>query len=69
MDRFQFCAGLLGGAALAALPLAAFPQAAPTPRLDAVQATNMAWLLLMLSHLITNAYLQRGQAIASDNAQ
>ncbi len=69
MDRFQFCAGLLGGAALAALPLAAFSQAAPTQRLDAVQATNMAGRLRMLSQRITKAYLQWGQSIAPDNAR
>lgn len=69
MDRFQFCAGLLGGAALAALPTLAFSQAAPPQRLDTPRATDMAGRLRMLSQRCTKAYLQWGQAIASESAR
>lgn len=69
MNRFQFCAGLLGGAALAALPLPALPQPAPAQRLDTPQATNLAGRLRMLSQRTTKAYLQWGQAIAPDKAR
>ncbi|MBS0609203.1 MAG: type IV pili methyl-accepting chemotaxis transducer N-terminal domain-containing protein [Proteobacteria bacterium] len=69
MDRFQFCAGLLGGAALAALPATAFPQAAPAQRLDVARATDMAGRLRMLSQRCTKAYLQWGQSIASEKAR
>ena len=42
MDRFQFCASLVSGAALAALPRAAFAQAQPAQRLDTPRAIDMA---------------------------
>ena len=69
MNRFQFCAGLLGSAALAALPIPAFPQAASAQRLDAPSAIDMAGRLRMLSQRCTKAYLQWGQSIASDSAR
>ncbi|MHA7602203.1 type IV pili methyl-accepting chemotaxis transducer N-terminal domain-containing protein [Alicycliphilus sp. T452] len=69
MDRFQFCAGLLGGAAFAALPFPAFPQAAPAQRLDTPRAIDMAGRLRMLSQRSTRAYLQWGQSIASESAR
>lgn len=69
MDRFQFCAGLVSGAALAALPRGTFAQATPAQRLDTPQAIDMAGRLRMLSQRSTKAYLQWGQSIASDSAR
>ncbi|HQQ70236.1 MAG TPA: type IV pili methyl-accepting chemotaxis transducer N-terminal domain-containing protein [Alicycliphilus sp.] len=69
MDRFQFCASLVSGAAMAALPRAAFGQAQPAQRLDTPRAVDMAGRLRMLSQRCTKAYLQWGQAIASDSAR
>ena len=69
MDRFQFCASLVCGAALAALPRAAFAQATPAQRLDTPRAIDMAGRLRMLSQRCTKAYLQWGQSIAGDSAR
>lgn len=69
MDRLQFCATLLGGVALAALPRAAFPQAPPSLRLDTPTAVDMAGRLRMLSQRCTKTYLQWGQSIAADHAR
>ena len=69
MDRFQFCASLVSGAALAALPRAAFAQATPAQRLDTPRAIDMAGRLRMLSQRCTKAYLQWGQSIAGDSAR
>lgn len=69
MDRLQFCATLLGGMALAALPRAAVPQTPPSLRLDTPTAVDMAGRLRMLSQRSTKAYLQWGQSIAADNAR
>ena len=69
MDRFQFCASLVCGAALAALPRAAFAQATPAQRLDTPRAIDMAGRLRMLSQRCTKAYLQSGQSIASHGAR
>lgn len=69
MDRFQFCAGLLGSAALAVLPTPALPQAAPPRLLDTPGAIDLAGRMRMLSQRCTKAYLQWGQAIATDSAR
>jgi len=69
VDRFRFCAGLLGGAVLAALPLAVRAQASAQPaRPDTPSAVDMAGRLRMLSQRSTKAYLQWGQSIATENA-
>ncbi len=69
MNRFQFCASFVGGAAIAALPRAAFTQTAAAQRLDTPRAIDMAGRLRMLSQRSTKAYLQWGQAIASTSAR
>ncbi|WP_157982571.1 type IV pili methyl-accepting chemotaxis transducer N-terminal domain-containing protein [Simplicispira lacusdiani] len=69
MDRLQFCATLLGGMALAALPRVALPQTPRSLRLDTPTAVDMAGRLRMLSQRSTKAYLQWGLSIAPEGAR
>lgn len=68
MDRFEFCAGLLGGALLSALPLTARAQAATSAPLDTPGAVDMAGRLRMLSQRAVKAYLLAGPGMAAEGA-